>query len=116
MGACSSARCLAASVPPATVHDAWLQTDLPSIELDAHRLELILLSDVDDAMTLELWEARPEGGKLATGDVVLQGVRYDATGDMDVSAYRESLPVSLVEYAIALAKEALPPKTAFIPA
>jgi hypothetical protein len=40
----------------------------------------------------------------------LRIVRYDEAGSYELTAYRENLPVPLVEYFIASAKQALPPK------
>lgn len=81
------------------------------IELEGERYEMIMTSDPsEDAMVLELWAARPGDLDLATGDMVLRIVRYDETGNMELSAYQESLPVTLVDTFIAAAKKALPPK------
>ena len=80
------------------------------LELEGGRYEMVMMSDIDDAMTLELWEAKPEDDSLATGGTVLRIVRFNATGRYDFTAYRENLPVPLVEHFIAAAKQALPPK------
>ena len=76
------------------------------IEIGGRRYTTLLCSDVDaDGMYLELREVTDEG-QPAVADIFYS----DQTHEKVLSAYRENIPLGLVEWLIERARERLPQK------
>jgi hypothetical protein len=77
-----------------------------NIELRGHRYITILCSDIDtDGMYLEVREITDEG-EIAVADVFYSDQRHD----MVFSAYRESIPLEVLEWLLEQARTRLPPQ------
>ncbi|MBF9195420.1 hypothetical protein [Microvirga terrestris] len=76
------------------------------IVVGGRRYTTLLCSDVDaDGMYLELREITDEG-QPAVADIFYS----DQTHDMALSAYRENIPLELIEWLIQQARERLIPR------
>jgi hypothetical protein len=76
-----------------------------SFTLGGRSYELIRASDVGrDGLGLELWDVT--GG---ANEQVLEAFYFDTDGSTTLSAYREDLPLDLVEWFTRKARELLPP-------